>query len=86
MFNFFESLKKEFKLKRESFGRFNLVLVSNNFLYVEGHKGLLNLTEENVSFKVKGGALVVRGSGIFLKELTPNTVAIGGKISSFEVV
>lgn len=86
MFNFFEGLKKEFKLNKEAFGNFNVVLVSNNFLYVEGHKGLLKLEEENISLKVKGGVLVIKGNKLSLKELTLNTVAINGKILSFEVV
>lgn len=86
MFSFFEGLKKEFKLDNMSFGKFNVVLVSNNFLYIEGHKGLLKLSQENVSFKVKGGAVVVKGSDLKLKELTLKTVAITGKIHSFEVV
>ncbi len=86
MFNFFDGLKKEFKLNKEDFGRFNVVLVSNNFLYIEGHKGLLRLAQDNVSFKVKGGAVIIKGSELSLKELTLNTVAISGKILSFEVV
>jgi sporulation protein YqfC len=86
LFNFFDSLKKEFKLKKENFGRFNVVLVSNDFLYIEGHKGLMKLTKDNIAFKVKGGVLVIKGVGLLLKELTQNTVAIGGKIQSFEVV
>lgn len=86
LFSFFDGLKKEFKLRNEDFGKFNVVLVSNSFLYVEGHQGLLKLAEDNISLKVKGGALVVKGAGLKLKELTLNTLAINGKIVSFEVV
>lgn len=86
MFNFFEGLKKEFFLPKEIFNRYNVVLVSNSFLYVEGHKGLLKLSEENISLKVKEGILIVLGSNLVIKELTINTVAITGKIKSFEVL
>lgn len=86
MFNFFESLKKEFNLPKELFGKFNVVLVSGNFLYIEGHKGILKLSQENMTFKTKKGVLVVLGSNLVLKELTNTTVAITGKITSFEVV
>lgn len=86
MFNFFEGLKKEFKLPSELFGNYNLVLVSGSFLYVEGHKGLLKLSEENISLRVKGGVLIVLGSNLSIKELTPNTISITGKITNFEVL
>ena len=86
MFHFFESLKKEFGLPKELFGHFNVVLVSNNFLYIEGHKGILKLSQENMTFKVKNGVLVVLGKNMQMKELTQNTVSIIGKIDSFEVV
>lgn len=86
MFNFFESLKKEFKLSKEHFGKFNLVLISNNFLYLEGHKGLLKLSEENITFKVKNGVVVILGENLAIKELTQQTAAITGKIVNFEVV
>lgn len=86
MFNFFESLKKEFNLSQDRKKNFNVVLMGNEFLYVEGHKGLLKLSEENVGLKVKGGVLVVLGEALALKELTQNTVAICGKIKTFEVL
>lgn len=86
MFHFFESLKKEFKLSKEHFGKFHLVLVSRNFLYLEGHKGLLKLSQENITFKVKSGVVVILGQNLMIKELTPTTAAITGKIVNFEVI
>ncbi len=86
MFNFFESLKKEFSLPKNFFGNFNIVLISNKFLYVEGHKGLLKLSTENITFKVKGAVIIVQGTELYIKELTANTIVVGGKINNFEVI
>lgn len=86
MFSFFEELKKEnTDILFESLG-YNIVLVGDSLLYIEGHKGLLQLGDETISVKVKKHAVVVKGEKLYLKQMTKNTITIKGKIKNFEVL
>lgn len=76
MFNFFGELKRQTDIKDE----FHIINISNKLLYVEGHKGLVILSEELVAFKVKNGSVEVEGEDLYLKELTENTLKISGDI------
>lgn len=84
MFTFFDSLKKEFSVPKV--GNFQVVLIGQQFLYIEGHKGIFKMSHDNMTFKVKNGLLVVMGENLVLKELTKSTVAVSGTIKHFEVV
>lgn len=86
MFRFFASLQKEFNLPKGIFGKYNIIMVAGNFLYVEGHKGLLKLSQENITFRVKHGVVVIIGTNLTIKELTKTTASIFGNIKSFEVI
>ena len=84
MFNFFNELKKNVK-NAESLENYNIINISNKIIYVEGHKGLVTLSKEIIAFKVKNGSMVVEGSGMFLLELTENTIKISGKVKKMEL-
>ena len=81
MFNFFGELKKHTNLKVDEF---HIINVSNKLLYVEGHSGLTVLSKELIAFKVKNGRIEVEGRGLYLKELTENTLKISGDIKRVE--
>ncbi len=84
MFNFFNEIKKnikELKLKNS----FNVINMSGNILYVEGHKGVSLIEKEVVVFVVEGGRFVVEGRDMVLQELSQNTLKITGKILKTEV-
>lgn len=81
MFNFFGELKRDIDVKVDEF---HIINISNKLLYVEGHKGLTALSSTLVAFKVKGGRVEVEGEGLYLKELTENTVKISGTIKRVE--
>ena len=85
MFNFFNEIKSSLK-KVEKLDNFHLINISNRMLYVEGHRGLLTLTKELVSFKIRGGVIMVEGDGLYLLELTENTIKISGNIKKMESV
>ncbi len=87
MFNFFAEIKDNLKNpKGLEFEGFNLINMSGHLLYVEGHLGLVTLSKELVSFKVKGGVVMVEGSEMILAELSENTIKICGKIKKVEQV
>ena len=87
MFNFFNELKSNIKsVKDEAFKNYNLINVSGNLLYVEGHMGLVSLSKENISFRVRGATIVVDGEDMRLLEMTENTLKIIGKIKKVETL
>lgn len=86
MFNFFEELKKEFKLQPNPLTSYNLVMISSNLIYLEGHKGLLKLSQDNISLKIKKGVVCVLGKSLKIVEMTKKTITISGIISNIEVL
>ena len=82
MFNFFDEIKK--KADCAILNDFNIVNISGKMLYVEGHIGLTIMTPQTIAFKIKGGRMVVEGEGLFLSELSDNTMIIKGKIIKME--
>lgn len=85
MFNFFSEIKKELNIP-DVIDNYNLVNINSKTLYVEGHKGILSLNEELITFRVKGKIVSVIGKGLYLKNFSPNTLAITGEIKSVEVI
>ena len=65
---------------------FNMINISGRLLYVEGQLGLVMLSKEMVSFKIKKGLIVVEGSDLMLAELTENTIKICGSIKKVEQI
>ncbi len=85
MFNFLEEIKENIRTPLE-LDSFNLINVAGHLLYVEGHLGLVTLSKELVSFKVKGGVIIVEGQNMILAELSENTLKICGIIKKVEQV
>ena len=85
MFNYFSELKKHFKIPDKFFNSYNIVNVGGNLVYIEGQKGLLTLRDDVVSFKLKTCVVEIKGMGLKLRDLGPDTVAVQGKIYKIEV-
>lgn len=85
MFNFFSEIKKELKLP-DFAGGYNIVNLNGKAIYVEGHRGILSLSEEIISFRVKDKIVSVLGKGMYLKMFSPNTLSITGEIKCVEVI
>lgn len=87
MFNFLKEIKDNLKnpnnLGLESF---NIINISGHLLYVEGHLGLVTLSKDLVSFKVKKGVILVEGQDMVLSELNENTIKICGIIKKVEQI
>lgn len=85
VFNFFSELKK--LVKKEKFiDRYNIVNMSGRILYVEGHTGLCQLSQTLITFKFKGGMIIVEGSDMILGELSETTIKIVGNIKRVEAM
>ncbi|MBQ2713431.1 MAG: YabP/YqfC family sporulation protein [Clostridia bacterium] len=85
IFNFFSELKEKCGIKLEQITPYNIVNIGGQIVYIEGHKGLLKLSSETISLKLKSGLVEVKGNNMFLKELSENTILIQGKIYKIEV-
>lgn len=83
MFNFFDEIKKELKLEGLDAG-YQIVDVGGKVVYVEGHLGVLRLSDELIMFKTKKKIISVSGRGLKLKILTKTTLSIMGEIESIE--
>ncbi|MBE7075606.1 MAG: hypothetical protein E7375_00860 [Clostridiales bacterium] len=81
MFNFFNEVKQNIKSPIEDF---NIINMSGQILYVEGHKGLIVLSKEEIVFKIKKGTVSVFGENMLLAELNQTTIKICGKIKKVE--
>lgn len=84
MFNFFDEIKNKCKNAQAKIAPYQCVLIGNFLLYVEGFSSLMTYTEQTIVFKVKGGVITVYGENLSLKELSPNTITIQGKIINLE--
>ena len=87
MFNFLNEVKENVKNPQNyGFESFNIINISGHLLYVEGHLGLVTLSKERISFKVKKGIIMVEGHDMILAELSENTIKICGTIKKVEQV
>lgn len=87
MFNFFNEIKENLKNpKNLELEGFNIINLSGHLLYVEGHLGLVTLSKELISFKVKKGVIMVEGQDMILSELSDNTLKICGIIKKIEQI
>ena len=84
MFNFFDELKTS--LSQDLTSNYQLVNISGQLLYVEGHLGITQLSKKLITFKIKGGHLTIEGEDLILSELTSNTLKICGKICKIEAI
>lgn len=85
MFNFLSEIKENLKgSKNLDLSSFNIINISGKMLYVEGHLGLVTLSKEVISFKVKKGVVLVEGKDMVLSELSENTIKIVGTIKKVE--
>ena len=85
LFNFFSELKTKCGLKLEEITPYNIVNIGGKILYVEGHKGLLKLSSDTISCKLKSGYVEIKGNNLFVQELTEGTILVQGKIYKTEV-
>jgi len=87
MFNFFNEIAEIAKKSKDiALDNFNIINLSGKIVYVEGHMGLITLSKETVSFKIKKGVVMIQGKDLILAELSENTIKICGEIKKMEQV
>ena len=84
MFNFFSELIADYGLEIDGVSSFNIINMSNKLVYIEGQKGVVKISSESMSIRIKGGLVEVLGQNLKLKKISRSTVCIVGKIESIE--
>ncbi|MDK2895742.1 MAG: hypothetical protein PWQ98_1869 [Moorella sp. (in: firmicutes)] len=59
-----------------------LTLVGNSRLVVENHRGISEYQPDLVRLKLSTGELEIKGTGIILREIKPDAIALEGTIQS----
>ena len=86
MFNFFAELKERFVDIKDKVNPYQIIMMGDFLMYVEGIVSLMTMQKESIVFKVNGGVIIVSGKDLNIKDLTNNTLAITGKIFSWEKI
>jgi len=86
MFNFFTELKNKYGSVLNKVNNYQMVMVGDNFLYVEGHLGLMTLSNDVVVFKIPNGVITVTGEKLKIKDISDKTLSIIGNIRAVERV
>ena len=87
MFNFFSELKSKLgDIKSKVIFPYQIVMVGNSLLYLEGSLSLMTLSHENIVVKVKDAVVVISGENLSVKDLSDKTITVVGKIKSWETV
>lgn len=61
---------------------FKVVSVAFDSVYIEGHKGILVFSSEEMKFRVKGGMVSVTGEKLKLKNFCKQCCVVCGEIAS----
>ncbi|GAF26320.1 Flp pilus assembly protein, ATPase CpaF [Moorella thermoacetica Y72] len=61
-----------------------LTLVGNSRLLLENHRGIVTYKPDLVKLKLTAGELEIKGTGLFLREIKPDAIALEGTIRSLE--
>ncbi|GEA16477.1 MAG: hypothetical protein PWR22_434 [Moorella sp. (in: firmicutes)] len=59
-----------------------LTLVGNSRLVVENHRGISEYQPDLVRLRLSTGELEIKGTGIILREIKPDAIALEGTIQS----
>jgi sporulation protein YqfC len=84
VFNFFSEIKRELKLP-DFEGGYNIVNINGKTAYIEGHRGLISLSDNLVMIKVKDKIVSVNGCQLKLKQMSSNTMSIVGEIQNIAI-
>ena len=84
MFNFFSEIKQDLLVDGVLLNTFNIINMSNQAVYIEGHKGIVSFDKQQICFKVKKDIIQINGQNLILKKITTSTALVQGNIKSVE--
>lgn len=83
--NFYDEIIVQAGLPPETTVGSKVVLVGKRAFYVEGHRGLIEMTDCAVTFRYKKGSVTVRGECLKVTKVTEDEGYVVGKIAGIEV-
>ena len=86
MINFFDEINEKFKTSLKDSAYDFKVIYTGAGAYIEGHQGIIDFSESEISFKLKKGKITFFGENIFVKSLDVDTSFVAGKILKVERV
>ena len=86
MFNFFSEITGKFADAKKRITPYQIVMVGDFLMYIEGKISLMTLGRENIVFKVADGVVIISGKDLTVKDISKTTLVICGKISSWEKI
>lgn len=65
---------------------YKYVNVAGRYLYLEGHFGILMLSDDEIVFKLKKKAIHINGSDLKIKSFENSVAVVSGKIINVKVI
>ena len=84
VFNFFSEIKQDLFVDGVWVNNFNVINMSNQVVYIEGHKGVVSFDNQQICLKLKKEVLKINGQNLVLKKITASTALVQGNIKSVE--
>ena len=60
--------------------------IGGKMIYLEGQRGIITLTNDEISFKLKNKTFTIKGADLFIKYYDNNTALVYGSIVSVVVL
>lgn len=79
-----DAAAERLELPAEALGALLVTVIGKSRVLVENHRGIEQYSEEYIRLGAQGGAVSVYGSGIRMRILGKNKLALEGKIRSVE--
>ncbi|MBO5774023.1 MAG: YabP/YqfC family sporulation protein [Clostridia bacterium] len=70
---------------KESF-TYKITFIGGKELLIEGHKGIVSYSEQEIIARVKRGKLEIAGEKLFLKEINEDELLISGIVLGVRVI
>lgn len=65
---------------------YRYINIDGKYVYLEGHKGILHLSDEEISFKLKKKTLNIKGYNLKIKILDNTTSVVEGNVLQVNVL
>lgn len=83
---FIEEITKKLRLDNPELTKLKTVVLDKSAILVEGHKGLLFFSKEEIKMRIPNGTVTVAGENLSLREVSKTEAMISGKILRVEYI
>ena len=83
---FYDELKDVISYNAELFSESKVIISDGRGVYIEGHKGLLNISDSEISCKLRKGALRISGRDLKISAVMKDILSVRGRITAVEFI